>query len=430
MINYDVVGGTTDYSVVIRIIDSTDGTPETGVVYNTSGIDLEYRREGATSTDITEATLAGLDSAHADGGFLHIGNGYYRLDLPDAAVAAGVKGCLVHGVVTGMVVIGCYIHIHDVATARYGVNVVQISADATAADNAELFFDGTGYAGGTTKLKVDVETIKTQAVTCGAGVTVLASVGTAATSTAQTGDTYALANGANGFVNIKTDTAAILLDTGTDGVVLGADSITAAKIADNAFSNEHFAAGALTSAEITSAAGCAVTSLGAGVITAAAIATDAIDADAIADGAITSGVFASGAITAAAIAADAIGASELAADAVTEIQSGLATAAELAKVPKSDSTVSWNATALAAINAEVVDAINVDTYAEPAQGAPAATASLVTKIGYLYKSWRNKKTQTSSQWSLFNDDAATIDHKAAVTDDGSTTTKGEIATGP
>lgn len=36
------------------------------------------------------------------------------------------------------------------------VNVKQISTDATAADNAELFFDGTGYAGGTTKLGVDV----------------------------------------------------------------------------------------------------------------------------------------------------------------------------------------------------------------------------------------------------------------------------------
>lgn len=46
--------------------------------------------------------------------------------------------------------------------------------------------------------------------------------------------------------------------------------------------------------------------------------------------AITSTSFAAGAITASAIAADAIGASELAADAVTEIQSGLATAAALA----------------------------------------------------------------------------------------------------
>jgi hypothetical protein len=33
------------------------------------------------------------------------------------------------------------------STAQLGVNVVQLSADATAADNAEAFFDGTGYAG-------------------------------------------------------------------------------------------------------------------------------------------------------------------------------------------------------------------------------------------------------------------------------------------
>ena len=38
--------GATDRSVVIRIVDATDGTPETGVAYNTSGIDLWYRREG------------------------------------------------------------------------------------------------------------------------------------------------------------------------------------------------------------------------------------------------------------------------------------------------------------------------------------------------------------------------------------------------
>ena len=43
-------------------------------------------------------------------------------------------------------------------------------------------------------------------------------------------------------------------------------------------------------------------------------------------------------------------------DAITA--SALATAAELAKVPKSDGTASWNATALAAINAEVDTALN------------------------------------------------------------------------
>lgn len=144
MITYTKKGGSTDVSVVLRIIDSTDGTPETGVVFNTAGIDLQYRREGAASTAITEATLAALTTAHADGGFLHIGNGYYRLDLPDAAVAAGAAGVLVHGTVTGMVVIGCYVEIvaYDPAdTVRLGLTALP-NAAAEAAGG--LYTRGTG----------------------------------------------------------------------------------------------------------------------------------------------------------------------------------------------------------------------------------------------------------------------------------------------
>jgi hypothetical protein len=72
---------------------------------------------------------------------------------------------------------------------------------------------------------------------------------------------------------------------------------------------------------ITAAAGCAVSSIGANVITATSIAGDAITAAKIADGAIDAATFAAGAINAAAIAANALGASQLAADGVTEIRS-------------------------------------------------------------------------------------------------------------
>lgn len=82
------------------------------------------------------------------------------------------------------------------------------------------------------------------------------------------------------------------------------------------------------------------------------------------------------------------------------------------------------------VNAEVVDCLNVDTYAEPGQGAPAATTTLVGKLGYVYKFLRNKRTQTSTTLSIFNDDAATVDQKATVSDDGTTYTSGEIASGP
>ena len=54
----------------------------------------------------------------------------------------------------------------------------------------------------TGNLPADVQTIKTAAVTCAAPVTVLASVGTAATDTAQTGDAYSIVNDVN-FGNAK-----------------------------------------------------------------------------------------------------------------------------------------------------------------------------------------------------------------------------------
>ena len=104
--------GTADYSATIRIVDSTDGTPETGVVFNTTGIDLWYRRPGSAHTSITEVTQTEA-GAHTDGGFIHISDGEYRLDLPDAAVATGVDYVDIGGTVTGMVVIGGRIRLTD-----------------------------------------------------------------------------------------------------------------------------------------------------------------------------------------------------------------------------------------------------------------------------------------------------------------------------
>lgn len=124
---FKVYSGATSYTGArIRIVDSTDFTPETGVVYNTSGIDIEYQRDGAASQDITEVTQT-AGGAYSEGGFVHLGNGYYRVDVPDAAIAAGVAGCMVHGTVTGMIVIGCYIQI-DTNTAQTGDSYARIGA--------------------------------------------------------------------------------------------------------------------------------------------------------------------------------------------------------------------------------------------------------------------------------------------------------------
>lgn len=112
MINYHFAPGSTSKSVIIRIVDSVDGTPETGVTSGTSGLDLKYRRELAATVDLTEADLAALTTAFTSDRMLHIGSGYYRIDIPNGALAAGVDGVLLFGTCTGMVIIGCYIHLN------------------------------------------------------------------------------------------------------------------------------------------------------------------------------------------------------------------------------------------------------------------------------------------------------------------------------
>jgi hypothetical protein len=84
----------------------------------------------------------------------------------------------------------------------------------------------------------------------------------------------------------------------------------------------------------------------------------------------------------------------------------------------------------AEVNAEVEDVINTDASSEPGQATPSANASLGTKISYLYKAWRNKKTQTATDHKLYNDDGSTVGQKSTVSDDGTTATAGEMTTGP
>ena len=88
------------------------------------------------------------------------------------------------------------------------------------------------------------------------------------------------------------------------------------------------------------------------------------------------------------------------------------------------------ATALTEIKTQVTDALNVDTYAEVGQETPAATQTIRKMLGVLYKAWRNKSTQTATQYNLYNDDTTTVDQKATVSDDLTTFTRNEVATGP
>ena len=108
------------------------------------------------------------------------------------------------------------------------------------------------------------------------------------------------------------------------------------------------------------------------------------------------------------LAADAVNSASLAASAVAEIQAGLSTLTP------------------GQVNAEVVDALSVDTYAEPS-GVPAATSSLKDKIGWMFTMMRNKRITTSTGDRVRNDaDSADIG-AAVLSEDGGTFTSGEFS---
>lgn len=94
----------------------------------------------------------------------------------------------------------------------------------------------------------------------------------------------------------------------------------------------------------------------------------------------------------------------------------LATAASIAAL---------NDLSAAEVNAEIVDALTVDTYGEPAS-VPAATASLKDKLGWLFTLARNRLTQTTATLTVRNDANSADIATATVSDDGTTTVRGKL----
>lgn len=78
---------------LLLFITDTSGNPLTGLAYNTAGLTCYYARAGAAAVAVTLATQTAA-GAWASGGFCAIDGtnmpGWYRLDIPNAAIAAGV----------------------------------------------------------------------------------------------------------------------------------------------------------------------------------------------------------------------------------------------------------------------------------------------------------------------------------------------------
>lgn len=382
-----ITKGATDQSTVIKIVDSADGTPETGVTSATAGLDLQYRREGAAAVALTESDLAAVDSAHSDGGMIHIGAGYYRVDLPDAAVATGADGVLVFGTVTGMVVIGAY---HELVDAKQtGDSFARLGAPAGASIAADLAVieaqtDDIGVAGaGLTAIPwnaawdAEVQSEVADALDAALPVTPTSGsindrIKTNLDATVSTRSSHAAADVWSVGTRALTDKAGFSLSAA--GIQAIWDALTSAlttvgsigKLLVDNVNATISSRSSHSAADVWSSGTRTITGTGSGALTAASFAPGAIDA--------------------------------------------AATAADY----------------LAEINAEVKDVLETDTHAEPA-AVPAATSSLKDKINWLFALARNKITQTATTQTLRNDGDAGNIATAAVSDDSTTFTRGKWA---
>lgn len=78
------------------------------------------------------------------------------------------------------------------------------------------------------------------------------------------------------------------------------------------------------------------------------------------------------------------------------------------------------------VNAQMLDVLNVDTFAE-LSSVPAATSTLVDKISWIFALHRNKITQTATLQSVRNDADSGNIATSVTSGDGTTTTKGEYS---
>ena len=218
-----VTKDSTDRSVVIKIIDAADGTPETGVEHDTSGIDLWYRREGAAKVSIAEAALAALTTAHTDGGIEHISDGDYRLDLPDAAYATGANYVDFGGTVTGMIVIGGRVRLvdFDLETATQSVGLVDDAITSAKYDESTAFPITAANGSQFTEAGGDGDHLTAVALASGAlDADALATDAVNEIRNAITGGAYALDSDANGRIRIVDGTGAGELNT-SGGYIAG-----------------------------------------------------------------------------------------------------------------------------------------------------------------------------------------------------------------
>ena len=156
-----IKAGSTSRKVEVAVFDIATGLPYTTAAYNDAGISLWYRRGvvGA-KTAITPATQT-VTGAYSSGGFVAVGNGRYRLDLPDAALAAGVDEVEIGGGATAWHMIAPTVQLvgYDPRTEL----TTAVLAFIDAAVSSRSTYAGTDTSGTTTLLSRITALLQTKA---------------------------------------------------------------------------------------------------------------------------------------------------------------------------------------------------------------------------------------------------------------------------
>lgn len=200
------------YIPVGPFLDKTDGiSPELSITVANSAITLIAGAADETAPTVVLDSVAGNDGTNT---LTHITDedaGMYYLKLTAANNNRYGKGVLIiEDTATYVTVfheiqwVSAQYYAMKYGTTILNSNITQVSGDSDAADNLELMFDGTGYAGGTAKLQVDLTKVLGTALTeTGSGYLAaaikklfdVASPQLTAASKDQTGDSYPIVSG-------------------------------------------------------------------------------------------------------------------------------------------------------------------------------------------------------------------------------------------
>lgn len=121
-LSFTVVKGATSTSVLVRLYNQISFVPQLSVSEATAGLVAKYwRNTNAFDVSIAPVSLTDLSATYNSGGIKHIADGFYRIDVPNAAFtkAPGVNNVLITVTATGVISAGAMVTLVDGDRAPY-----------------------------------------------------------------------------------------------------------------------------------------------------------------------------------------------------------------------------------------------------------------------------------------------------------------------